>query len=90
MSVADRVPTLVAARILAACRAPAASGQPGRPGRASGSQVRRHPDHPAAVGHRRARGKELDQRDIASAGAACSCPARSIGPLLPGSCANAP
>ena len=90
MSVADRVPTLVAARILAACRARRRAASPAD---LAARLDRRFVVTPTIrllsdIAVRAV--EELDQRDIASAGAACSCPARSIGPLLPGSCANAP
>ena len=65
---------------------PAASGQPGRPGRASGSQVRRHPDIRLLSDIAVRAVEELDQRDIGTGKSRVHLPgARSIGPLLPGS-----
>jgi len=90
MSVADRVPTLVAARILAACRARRRAASPAD---LAARLDRRFVGTPTIrllsdIAVRAV--EELDQRDIGTDKSRFTCPARSIGPLLPGSCPNAP
>ena len=90
MSVADRVPTLVAARILAACRARRRAASPAD----LATRLDRRFVTPTIrllsdIAVRAV--EELDQRDIGTGKSRLHLPgARSIGPLLPGSCPNAP
>ena len=91
MSVADRVPTLVAARILASCRARRRAASPAD---LAARLDRRFVVTPTSGCCRTSRVRaveELDQRDIGTGKSRLHLPgARSIGPLLPGSCPNAP
>jgi hypothetical protein len=85
MSVADRVPTLVAARILAACRARRRAASPAD---LAARLDRRFVVTPTIrllsdIAVRAV--EELDQRDIGTGKSRLHCPARSIGPLLPAS-----
>jgi len=86
MSVADRVPTLVAARIRAACRARRRAASPAD---MAARLDRRFVVTPTIrllsdIAVRAV--EELDQRDIGTGKSRVHLPgARSIGPLLPGS-----
>ena len=91
MSVADRVPTLVAARIRAACRARRRAASPVDLAARLDRRFVVTPTIRLLLDIAVRAVEELDQRDIGTGKSRLHLPgARSIGPLLPGSCPNAP
>lgn len=83
MSVADRVPTLVAARILAACRARRRAASPADLATRLDRRFVVTPTIRLLSDIAVRAVEELDQRDIGTGKSRLHCPARSIGPLLP-------
>lgn len=81
--VADRVPTLVAARIRAACRARRRAASPADLATRLDRRFVVTPTSGCCRTSRVRAVEELDQRDIGTGKSRLHCPARSIGPLLP-------